>query len=94
MAETAECKACAEGMDVAAFCRAKASFPGCQPETKSPVTRAMNDAQDRTAARACCRALTAECMACAEGIEIPAFCRAKPRTPGCETDRPQQDGTT
>lgn len=31
----------------------------------------------------CCRAATADCLACTEGITVAEYCKKKPETPGC-----------
>ena len=33
--------------------------------------------------RICCKAQTAACLACAEGIDVEAYCEKKPNTQGC-----------
>ena len=33
--------------------------------------------------RACCYALTAECLSCAAGMEIEEYCKQNPNTRGC-----------
>jgi len=37
--------------------------------------------------RACCRALTAECMACSHGVPVEELCAAAPSVAGCSTPR-------
>ena len=34
--------------------------------------------------RACCRARTAECLACTLGQNVQQYCQSKPQTVGCE----------
>jgi len=36
--------------------------------------------------RACCRALTAECMACSQGISVQEYCISNPDTTGCDSN--------
>ena len=36
--------------------------------------------------RACCRALSADCLSCAEGITIDEYCANSPDTVGCPGD--------
>ena len=33
--------------------------------------------------RACCRALTADCLSCTEGISVEEYCLRMPDTAGC-----------
>ena len=33
--------------------------------------------------RACCRALTADCLACTEGVTVEEYCLRSPDTVGC-----------
>ena len=40
---------------------------------------------------ACCMAMTAECLACAEGMEVADFCEANPETEGCEEFAPAEE---
>ena len=36
--------------------------------------------------RACCRAFSADCLSCAEGITIDEYCAKEPDTIGCPGD--------
>ena len=38
----------------------------------------------QTPVRICCQAGTAECLSCAEGMEIEEYCKQYPITPGCK----------
>ena len=33
--------------------------------------------------KVCCRALTADCLACAEGVSVAEYCLRRPNTVGC-----------
>ena len=37
--------------------------------------------------RACCRALTADCLACTEGVTIEEFCIDNPDVEGCPSKK-------
>lgn len=41
--------------------------------------------------RACCRAMTAECLACTEGISVEEYCELNPETVGCGDDDTQPE---
>lgn len=41
---------------------------------------------------ACCRALTAECLACTEGVSVDEYCENNPETVGCEPEVVCGDG--
>ena len=40
--------------------------------------------------RACCRALTADCLACTEGVTIEEFCIDNPDVEGCPSKKEYQ----
>ena len=42
------------------------------------------DTDDR---RSCCRARTAECMACSFGQSVQQYCQSNPQTPGCQSNK-------
>ena len=43
-----------------------------------------NYAKEDINAKPCCRAATAECLACAARIDVEEYCRLNPTTVGCE----------
>ncbi len=43
--------------------------------------------------RVCCKALTAECLACADGVSVEEYCAQQPGRTGCgERPEPSRDG--
>lgn len=42
--------------------------------------------------RICCKALTATCLACAEGVSVEAYCAENTGTMGCDEAEPSRDG--
>lgn len=78
---TAECLACAAGLTVVEFCGLRnAEAPG------GHVVGCPSDSGaggGRKPPRACCLALTAQCMACAQGVSVETLCREDPGTAGC-----------
>lgn len=52
----------------------------------SPPLCAQAPAKQSTSAlsRPCCKALTAQCLSCAEGLELDAYCELHPQTIGCD----------
>lgn len=50
--------------------------------TNEPID-GLDDVKEDKAPGVCCRALTAECMACSKGVSVDDLCKRAPRTPGC-----------
>lgn len=52
-------------------------------EVAEEVEEAVEEVAEEEAV-ACCMAMTADCLACAEGVEIAEYCEENPDTAGCE----------
>ena len=84
-ARSAKCLACVTGKSISEYCSQNPRTPDCprkDPFSDYPTPPPLR-APRPTRAPICCRAYTAECMACSDQLSIEAFCRYKPYTPGC-----------
>jgi len=82
LALTAECVACTKCQTVEEFCSAEPNFVGCEPAKELDETP--HASQQREEFSMCCRAYTAECMACARHQTVEEFCSVEPNFVGCE----------
>jgi len=102
---TAQCMACVAGITIEEFCQSRyrsahkgREYPGCKSVLKTEVELSALDTLEALLARGapkpegCCRAYTAQCMACVAGITKEEFCESryfkrvlKGRVPGCKS---------
>ncbi len=61
-----------------------------EPAAEETTTES-DSAEEAEDAVACCMALTADCLACAEGVSVEEYCAANPETAGCEEEMEEVD---
>lgn len=71
--------------------------PVVGPDSTTPACKTLMERQEsgmgcekvyeceNNAPRACCKALTAECLSCSEGVSVEEYCKENPTTAGCKT---------
>ena len=92
LAMTAECLACGYGIDVEEYCSKEPNTVGC-PLSNNPVpvesfnpepSPMLRGAKSPSPPQSCCKAMTAQCLACTEGMTEKDFCAKYAETVGCE----------
>jgi len=70
---TATCVACREGISKEEFCRKQTiKYIGCDHETITPLQKSKSLLKKN---KGCCRAYTAKCLACVDGVSVQDFCK-------------------
>merc|ERR1719498_1298672 len=75
---------CAAGLSPKEYCASPAAVPQVCPRT--PSNRMPSTTDLSTVPRACCMAMTADCLSCSAGVSVEEFC-SRPNNsqyPGCE----------
>jgi hypothetical protein len=90
-AMTAQCLACAEGLYPREYCQLYPDTAGCKREPDSMdgnIGIIMDGSPIGTNGidGICCKAMTAPCLACAEGVTPYEYCLKYPETIGCKSD--------
>ena len=90
-AMTAQCLACAEGVYPHEYCQEYPQTEGCKREPDSMdgnIGIIMDGSPIGTNGfdGICCKAMTAPCLACAEGVTPYEYCLKYPETIGCKSD--------
>jgi hypothetical protein len=80
----AECLSCTEGVTIEEYCARDENW-GVMGCIKSPSQRAAEEAAAALPPKKCCRAFSAECMSCVEGITEEEYCAKNPTVTGCPT---------
>jgi len=84
---TANCLACSAGQTLFKYCAENPDTSGCKTEVELSAVDHLWGSHKVDKPRACCRAYTASCMACAAGITVKHYCAEKPDTSGCKSVR-------
>jgi len=92
---TPACKLCAiaakAGLTVDAYCKKSPAPLGCKKPVVEDKCATVKCAEGTRCSRGecvkqqmCCRAMTAECLACGKGMSVADYCDARPTTNGCK----------
>lgn len=88
--KTVECAACKLGLTPEEYCNKMPDRLGCSEITVDQISDILKQNAETTdtttgesPAQACCKAITAECLACQARVTEEEFCTIKPKTFGC-----------
>lgn len=86
-ADTAECLACVEKMEVGHYCDQHPDTVGCKAEVEVDEDSEEGGQEEEEVSSRCCKANTAECLACSVKMSEAQYCKEHPKTIGCRPQR-------
>merc|ERR1712072_1024266 len=79
---TASCEACRVGLTKEEYCEERpnpVAFEVCPSEEEEE-----GEEEEEDKPKGCCKALTAQCLACVQGVSQAEYCEEKPKIVGCK----------